>query len=257
MKQYMLGVYHPEPGSDRQAPENMDEIFRDVDALNEEMKRNGAWVFGGGLHPSSTATVLQPDGDGVLITERIDGTTRSPTQWDRAQAAAVGRLLVAVHRYPAPPEPGLGPAVTSRRDALLGRIQRDCPSERRVLVDAAIAALPAPAARPPALLHGDPWSGNLVWSPAGPILVDWEYARGGEPAEDLAYLAALDELADPALAAVLVGYGADQTLAARVAAWRPLMAAWCGVWLGARGATDRGARLLAHAERLLIDGGGR
>ena len=123
--------------------------------------------------------------------------------------------------------------------------------------DAAIGALPPPPSGPAATLHGDPWSGNLVWSPTGPVLVDWEYARGGEPAEDLAYLAALDELPEATLAAVLHGYGAGSGLSARVTAWRPLMAVWCGAWLSARGADERGARLLAHAERLLLgDGGG-
>ena len=31
--------------------------MRDIDALNEEIKAAGAWVFAGGLHAPSTATV--------------------------------------------------------------------------------------------------------------------------------------------------------------------------------------------------------
>ncbi len=67
MKQYLLSVYHPEDGNP--SPEAMAAVFRDVDALNAELQTAGAWVFGGGLHPSSTATVVRAEGDDVLITD--------------------------------------------------------------------------------------------------------------------------------------------------------------------------------------------
>jgi len=67
MKQYLLSVYHPE--GDPLAPEIMEQISRDVSALNVEMQAAGAWVFAGGLHPSSTATVLQVRGGDVLVTD--------------------------------------------------------------------------------------------------------------------------------------------------------------------------------------------
>jgi hypothetical protein len=67
MQQYLLTVYQPD--SDPPAPDVLDAIVRDLDALNAEMKSAGAWVFSGGLHPPSTATVLRPrDGD-VLATD--------------------------------------------------------------------------------------------------------------------------------------------------------------------------------------------
>jgi len=69
MKQYLLSVYHPELGSGSPPPDNIDEIMRDVDALNDEMRAAGAWVFAGGLHPSSTATVVRLDGNEVLVTD--------------------------------------------------------------------------------------------------------------------------------------------------------------------------------------------
>ena len=77
----------------------------------------------------------------------------------------------------------------------IAAIRRDCRPEARALTESSIAALPVVASEPLVLLHGDPWSGNVVWGAAGPVLVDWEYARLGERAEDLAYLAALDALA--------------------------------------------------------------
>jgi hypothetical protein len=67
MTQYLLSVYHPEGGTPR--PEVLEKTMRDVDVLNEELRTAGAWVFAGGLHPSSTATVVRlQDGD-VLTTD--------------------------------------------------------------------------------------------------------------------------------------------------------------------------------------------
>lgn len=69
MNQYLLSLYHPE-GADYAPPaEEMQQIMRDVEALNTELQSSGAWVFAGGLHPSSTATVLRLDGDEVLTTD--------------------------------------------------------------------------------------------------------------------------------------------------------------------------------------------
>lgn len=42
----------------------MDRVARDLHDLNEELKAAGAWVFTGGLHAPSTATVVRMwDGD--------------------------------------------------------------------------------------------------------------------------------------------------------------------------------------------------
>jgi hypothetical protein len=67
MKQYLLSVYHPD-GADF-PPEVMEKIYRDVDALNKEIQAAGAWVFAGGLFPSSTATVLRVQDGEVLMTD--------------------------------------------------------------------------------------------------------------------------------------------------------------------------------------------
>jgi hypothetical protein len=67
MKQYLLSVYQPE--GPIPPPEVLDTISRDLDALNQELKAAGAWVFAGGLYPPSTATVVRlKDGD-VLTTD--------------------------------------------------------------------------------------------------------------------------------------------------------------------------------------------
>src|ERR1700730_9058484 len=67
MKQYLLSVIQPE--GEPPSAEVLDKVMRDVDALNQEIKAAGAWVFAGGLHPPSTATVVRlQDGD-VLLTD--------------------------------------------------------------------------------------------------------------------------------------------------------------------------------------------
>ena len=43
--------------------------MRDVEALNGELRGAGAWVLAGGLHPSSTATVVRLESDEVLTTD--------------------------------------------------------------------------------------------------------------------------------------------------------------------------------------------
>src|SRR5215469_1823104 len=67
MKQYLLSVYHPE--TDLPEPEVIEKITADVAVLNAELQQAGAWVFAGGLHPSSTATVVRVEGSDVLITD--------------------------------------------------------------------------------------------------------------------------------------------------------------------------------------------
>jgi hypothetical protein len=67
MKQYLLSVYQPSAG--RPDPETLARIARDLDVLNAEIEAAGAWVFAGGLHDPSTATVLRPADDEVLMTD--------------------------------------------------------------------------------------------------------------------------------------------------------------------------------------------
>jgi hypothetical protein len=67
MKQYLLSVYHAEDSIPE--PEVAAKIMADVDALNTELQQAGAWVFAGGLYPSSTATVVRVEGDDILVTD--------------------------------------------------------------------------------------------------------------------------------------------------------------------------------------------
>ncbi len=67
MKQYLLSVYQPD--GDPPPPDVLGQIQRDVQAVNEELHGAGAWVFSGGLHPPTTATVLNPRSDALPMTD--------------------------------------------------------------------------------------------------------------------------------------------------------------------------------------------
>jgi hypothetical protein len=67
MKQYLLSIYQPDGGTP--PPEILQKVMREVGALIEEAKTTGAWVFNGGLHPPSTATVLHFQEGEMLITD--------------------------------------------------------------------------------------------------------------------------------------------------------------------------------------------
>ncbi len=56
---------------------------------------------------------------------------------------------------------------------------------------------PAPA--PLGLVHGDFQQGNIVDTPSGWQMVDWEFARIGDPREDLGYYAAYSSAVPPSL----------------------------------------------------------
>ena len=67
MTQYLMSVYmiegEPEPTGDV-----LEQMYKDVDAFNNEIQAAGKWVFGGGLHPADTATVVKVEGSGDVIT---------------------------------------------------------------------------------------------------------------------------------------------------------------------------------------------
>lgn len=68
MKLYMLSVHGPEDGN-YASDEEMQQAFKDVDALNTELQASGAWVFGGGLYPASSATTVRLKDGEVTTTD--------------------------------------------------------------------------------------------------------------------------------------------------------------------------------------------
>ena len=112
MNQYLLSVYQPDgPAPD---PEFLEPIMRDLNALNEEMREAGVWVFTAGLHPPETATVVRASGDEVLVTdgpytegkEHLGGFTvievedlDAALEWARRMARAIRALPIEVRPF--------------------------------------------------------------------------------------------------------------------------------------------------------------
>jgi hypothetical protein len=67
VKQYLLSIYQPD--GDPPPPEVLEPIMRNLEAVNAELRAAGAWVFSGGLHPPSTATVVRAKDGDVLTTD--------------------------------------------------------------------------------------------------------------------------------------------------------------------------------------------
>jgi hypothetical protein len=68
MTQYLLSVHGVE-GQEQPSPERMQEIYAAVNAVNEEIRSAGAWVFAGGLEPPHTATVVRIEGAEAVLTD--------------------------------------------------------------------------------------------------------------------------------------------------------------------------------------------
>ena len=67
MKMYLLSIYQPD--GDPPPSDVLARVMADIDVINRELEATGSWVFAGGLHPPTTATVVRVrDGD-VLMTD--------------------------------------------------------------------------------------------------------------------------------------------------------------------------------------------
>jgi hypothetical protein len=67
MAQYLLNVYQPDGATP--PPEILGPIMAGLEALNQELRAAGAWVFTMGLYPASTATVVRAKEGDVLMTD--------------------------------------------------------------------------------------------------------------------------------------------------------------------------------------------
>jgi hypothetical protein len=113
MTQYLLSIYQPDGGTP--APEELAKIMREVDALNEEMRGAGVWVFSAGLRPPETAAVVG-GGDGLAVTdgpyvegkEHLGGIVIVEVDGDEA-AQGWGRRLARATTLPVEVRPFQGP----------------------------------------------------------------------------------------------------------------------------------------------------
>src|SRR5919201_681907 len=106
MKHYLLSMYQPD--GDPPPREVLEPIMRDIQAVEQQMKDAGVWVFSGGLHAPSTATVLRLRADDLLMTdgpfaegkEHLGGFTIINAPDLDAALEGAGRLARAVALLP-------------------------------------------------------------------------------------------------------------------------------------------------------------
>jgi len=67
MTQYLLAVHGDEATYAAIPSADVQRMYKQTDTFNNELKQAGAWVFGRGLHPASTATVVRT-ADGKVVT---------------------------------------------------------------------------------------------------------------------------------------------------------------------------------------------
>lgn len=173
------------------------------------------------------AKVLAVDATGLTL-ERLEATTPS-----RNAAHEFGRRLARTHdggaaAFGAPPEGWSGPGffgplhqplpmsltghdrwgafyARERLMPMAARARSRLDATTRAAVDSVIRRCEAgdfDDDDPPARLHGDLWSGNVMWTPDGAVLID-PAAHGGHRETDLAMLALFG---CPHLDSVLAGY---------------------------------------------------
>src|SRR5690606_5616989 len=71
MSHYLLSIYQPYGETMDQFPdaEFLEPIMREVDALKEDMRRQGVSVYEGGLHARTAATGRRARGDAAVATD--------------------------------------------------------------------------------------------------------------------------------------------------------------------------------------------
>ena len=70
MPQYLLAVWHDDDYADLDfSSADMQRLVSQVGALNAEMEQSDTWVFGAGLAPASSATVVRSVAGEVSVTD--------------------------------------------------------------------------------------------------------------------------------------------------------------------------------------------
>jgi aminoglycoside phosphotransferase (APT) family kinase protein len=184
-------------------------------------------------------------GHAVMCLEHVDGSFES---LDTASPDRLADLGAAVRRTHSVPVDDLGPVLRAApdlsryvedrgrsmlarmplvQDPLPARVQRRFRDVAAWAEQAVDQLRRAEGAGPLRLLHGDVSAGNVLWTPQ-PVLIDWEYARIGDPADEIGYLFGQNALRPEQREGFWRGYGAGFEPASlarvveRAATWEPL-----------------------------------
>jgi aminoglycoside phosphotransferase (APT) family kinase protein len=193
----------------------------------------------------------------TMCMEFVDGRPTEPSAASLPQIARLGSVVARVHQRPLGDLVALAeasPDMASYAGARLHRIletrawARDpLPADARDRLARAADAVEASATvwrdsesfradEGLALLHGDIAAGNVLWTP-DPVLIDWEYARVGDPADEIAYTFDQNELTEDQRRRFWTGYRhglGDQArvahIADRVTWWEPVTLLGSTLW---------------------------
>ncbi len=122
-------------------------------------------------------------GESYLVVEYVEGTTEIAPQDVPDAIDPLAEMMARIHQVDTSDLTFL--SQRSERTARLVRDRSADPLARRI--GAALAAFPLAQRNPTGLLHGDFWTGNLLWN-GGRIaaVIDWEDAALGDPLADVA-----------------------------------------------------------------------
>ena len=67
MTRYLISIIQPD--GPPPPPEVLGPVMQEIAQIRQELDAAKQWVFGDGLHPPSTATVVRATGDDVLLTD--------------------------------------------------------------------------------------------------------------------------------------------------------------------------------------------
>ncbi len=149
------------------------------------------------LHGIAAAAGIAPGiiqgNDRWLITEFAGGRLWTEADFaDPRRLGALGRTLRRLHQLP-PPQPGRFDLL----DALCGYAGRAGVPDGYLVHAAAAWEVSGAAHRPLAIVHHDLHGSNLIDSPEGLVLIDWECAAVSDPLLDLACVLSYHESARP------------------------------------------------------------
>lgn len=139
------------------------------------------------LHLDQTSeTFDQP----ILVLEYVEGSTEIPSADLASCLPQMAEMLARIHnvdpltndlKFLASEEQRNNARIAQRPEVLDETLQ-----EGRIR-DALERAWPLPVRNEPVLLHGDYWSGNVLWQNREIVaVIDWENALIGDPVEDVA-----------------------------------------------------------------------
>lgn len=185
--------------------------------------------------------------DDFLVTKFVAG--RHPRTVTPAVLETVGELFARIHAVPTTARSILNPrdhlghyaAQVADLDPLLTRC-----------INAALDTTQEPRAS--CLCHNDLLFENLIMTDDGVVAIDWEYARAGDPAFDIAVFAESHELGPDDTECLLEHYGDDGNIASRLDDMRLLFGLIEVLWWRIR---DPGSRTMqvktnALASRLAV-----